>query len=65
LVALTKIMKRIVVSPSASEPGVRCPESLALPSRRMAPAGIDTTNDFFLENAKRRPFPLQGKGNKS
>src|SRR6476660_7204890 len=50
LVALTKIMNRIVVSPTVSEPGVRWPESLALPSRRTAPAQIDMPDNFF-ENA--------------
>jgi hypothetical protein len=46
-VALTKIMNRIVVSPTGSEPDVRCPESLALQSRRTTPARIDKSSNFF------------------
>src|SRR5262245_34234249 len=48
LVALTRTMNRIVVSPTVSEPGVQWPESLALPSRRTTPAGIDKPSNFFL-----------------
>jgi hypothetical protein len=58
LVALTRIMNRIVVSPAVSEPGVRWPESLALPSRRTTPAGIDRPDDFFWpEGEKMAMFP--------
>jgi hypothetical protein len=43
------------MSPTASEPGVRWPECLALPPRRTAPAGIDKPDDFFGKNAKKGP----------
>src|SRR5262245_10350710 len=53
LVALTKIMNRIVVSLRFTSLASEGPESLALPSRRMAPAGIDMPDDFFWREGKK------------